>query len=364
MAAKKVLVAGGSGVVGYAAVKRFASSGEGEAIALSRRPPAQTFGAAFVPLDLSDAGACAAFAESHGDVTHLVYAAVHEQDSLIDGWRDDAQIDANDRMFRNLIDPLARSAKGLRHVTLMQGTKAYGVHVRKLANPAREGRSEMRAQPNFYWRQEDHLKAAAEGKPWAWTILRPVHIFGEAIGSSLNTIAAIGVYAAILKEEGRPLDFPGGAPRVSQAIDADILADAIAWAGESAAARNQTFNVANGDVFTWENVWPAIADALGMAPGAHAPLSLSAEMPKKAAVWDRVRRKHGLAAPDLDAFVRTSFQLTDYSFRYGLSEPETALVSTVKLHNAGFHREIDTEDMFRKWFRLFQERKLLPNPAA
>jgi hypothetical protein len=43
-----------------------------------------------------------------------------------------------------------------------------------------------------------------------------------------------------------------------------------------------------------------------------------------------------------------------------MAEPETALVSTVKLHTAGFHEEIDTEVMFRKWFRIFQERRLLP----
>ena len=43
-----------------------------------------------------------------------------------------------------------------------------------------------------------------------------------------------------------------------------MLARAIAWAGESEAARNEVFNVTNGDVFTWPNVWPAIADALGM----------------------------------------------------------------------------------------------------
>jgi hypothetical protein len=44
-------------------------------------------------------------------------------------------------------------------VTLLQGTKAYGVHVRPLSVPARENRSEMHEQPNFYWNQENHLRA-------------------------------------------------------------------------------------------------------------------------------------------------------------------------------------------------------------
>ena len=54
-------------------------------------------------------------------------------------------------MLRNLLDPLERYAKNLRHVTLLQGTKAYGVHVRPLSVPTRENRSEMHEQPNFYW---------------------------------------------------------------------------------------------------------------------------------------------------------------------------------------------------------------------
>jgi hypothetical protein len=46
---------------------------------------------------------------------------------------------------------------------------------------------------------------------------------------------------------------------VAQSHDLDLLARAIAWAGEAASARNEIFNITNGDVFVWENIWPAIA---------------------------------------------------------------------------------------------------------
>ena len=36
-------------------------------------------------------------------------------------------------MLRNLLDALQPAAKGLRHITLMQGTKAYGNRVRPLS---------------------------------------------------------------------------------------------------------------------------------------------------------------------------------------------------------------------------------------
>ena len=169
------------------------------------------------------------------DVTHLVYAALFELPGLVEGWRNEQQIATNDRMLRNLLGPVLRVAPGLRHVTLLQGTKAYGVHVRPLAVPAREGRSEMREQPNFYWAQEDFLRAAQAGRDWRFTILRPVLIVGEAIGGAMNLIPALGAHAAVMRERGPILPYPGGAERVSQAVDADLLARAIAWAGETTA---------------------------------------------------------------------------------------------------------------------------------
>jgi hypothetical protein len=37
-----------------------------------------------------------------------------------------------------------------------------------------------------------------------------------------------------------------------------------------------------------------------------------------------------------------------------------ALVSTIKLRQAGFAEMMDSEVMLRKWFRAMQERRLLP----
>ena len=141
-----------------------------------------------------------------------------------------------------------------------------------LTVPAREGRSEMYEQPNFYWAQENFLRGLQKGKAWHWSILRPVLIVGLAMGGAMDLIPPLGVYAAIMRERGREaLDYPGGAARVAQAVDVDLLARAIAWSGEAEAARNEAFNVTNGDVLVWENIWPAIADALGMKPGKAVP---------------------------------------------------------------------------------------------
>jgi nucleoside-diphosphate-sugar epimerase len=361
MTDKKVVVAGATGLVGSAALRHFGSTGKCQVVALSRRKPRDLHGARYLQIDLTDPAQCARTAPELQGATHLVYAALYEAPNLVDGWRDEGQIRINDLMLRNLMGTLEPVAPTLRHVALLQGTKAYGVHVRPLTVPAREGRSEMYQQPNFYWAQESFLRALQQGKNWHWSILRPVLIVGETIGGAMDLIPPLGVYATILREQGRALDYPGGAARVSQAVDVDLLARAIAWAGVAEAARNDAFNVTNGDVFTWENIWPAIADALDMKAGAAVPLSLAKTYPQWITPWEAIRRKYDLIAPGLEAFVGLSFQYADYSMRFGQTESgPPSIVSTVKINKAGFTEMMDTEDMFRKWFRHARTSRLLP----
>jgi nucleoside-diphosphate-sugar epimerase len=367
--AEHVLIAGASGVVGYAALKHYAAQAGVAVTAVSRRPPLETFQARRLAVDLADAAAARAALGEPGGVTRLVYAALHEKPGLIAGWREADQIDTNRRMLANTLSALEATSPELAHVTLLQGTKAYGAHVHAIPLPAREDRDEDRGVENFYWEQEALLRAEAERRGFAWTILRPQIIFGEALGAAMNLIPAIGAYAALLKADGEPLHFPGGGDTILEAVDADLLARVIDWAGRTPAARNQAFNVTNGDVFTWRGVWPAIAAALGMAVGEDRPMSLAQAMAGRAGDWDALRRAHGLAAPGLDAFVGQGFHYADFTMGYGRPAAAgtlagAALVSTVKLRQAGFCEAVDTEAMFRRFFRLFQEARLLPAPSG
>ncbi len=362
MTQKTVLVAGASGLVGYAAMRHFApASGTVSTFAISRRHPGDTCGARFVPVDLMDAAQSIAAIAQFADVTHVIYAALHERPGLIEGWREAEQIAINDRMLRNLLEPLTQVAPNLRHVSLLQGTKAYGVHARPMQFPAREGRSEARDVPNFYWNQEDYLREKQRGQPWSFSIFRPVLIVGYSQGSAMNVIPALGAYAAMLKEAGEPLYYPGGPGRVSQAIDADMLARCMAWAGDAATARNETFNVANGDVFSWPNVWPAVADAFGMKPGDAKTCFMEREIAPRESDWARIRERHKLVSPDLKSFVGLSFQYADYQMATGRAKPSPpSYSSTIKLMQAGFHEVMDTEAMLIKAIREFQDRRLLP----
>ncbi|MBI0579230.1 SDR family oxidoreductase [Neobacillus cucumis] len=358
---KKVLVVGASGLVGNAVMKHMARQRNISVVAVSRRMPSNTFGADFVSVDLTNQKECSEVFGKMAGITHIVYAALFEKQNLTSGWLEQDQIRINDQMLRNIFEPVERASKGtLTHVTLLQGTKAYGGHVRPFAVPAREGKSDARDIPNFYWAQEDYIRSKQQGKDWNWTIFRPQIIVGESIGSAMNIIPAIGVYASLLKEEGKPLYYPGQETAVMETVDADLLARAIDWAGDAGAASNEIFNITNGDIMVMKNIWPAIAEAFEMELGGSIPISLASEMPKRTDEWDQIRAKYNLASPNLREFVGQSFQFAD---RYLNDLHHPLLVSTVKLREAGFYEVFDTESMFKKWFRIFQEKRLLPSPS-
>ncbi len=347
--------------MGFAAAKHFAQRSGWKVIAVSRRLPEGLPGVELVSVDLTDRERCAEAFGRMRDVTHLVYAALFEKPGLIRGWRERDQMETNRLMLENLFEPLLGAARGLAHVTLLQGTKAYGAHLGPIAIPAKE-RQPRHVHENFYWLQEDYLRERQRGQAWTFTILRPQVIFGESLGSHMNLIPAIGVYGALLREAGRPLAFPGGPPWVREAVDADLLARACEWAATSPACANETFNINNGDVFEWRQIWPAIAETLGMDVGPDEPMSLAAALPPREGEWQAIVRRYGLRVPEhLADFVGQGFVYADAQFAYGAKRPPpTTLVSTIKARQAGFDECMDTEDMFRKWFRRFQELRWLP----
>ena len=356
-----MLVVGASGVVGRAAIERFGHLDEWDVIGVSRRLPHEIEGVGLRSIDLLDTEQCADAFASMPEVTHVVYTALSEAPGLVPGWRDRAQMQRNLTMLRNVLDPLCRSARSLEHISLLQGTKAYGVHLEVTPIPARE-RWPRHPHENFYFLQEDHLRAAQRDATFTFTIWRPQVVYGESFASPMNLIPAIGAYAAVLRESGEPLAFPGGATGLTEAVDADLLAEAFEWATHCAAARNETFNITNGDVFSWRDAWPAIAESLGMDIGPDRPLSLADEMPRRAGEWAAIVDRYRLRSPRaLDAFVGDSFVYADMLFHHGSDVVRPpALVSTIKLRQAGFGACIDTEDMFRKWFERFRHRRLLP----
>lgn len=368
MAGGTVLVAGASGLVGSAALRRFASLPGWDVVGVSRRPPQQVEGATFVPLDLADAAACASVAAQFRNVTHLVYAALHEVPGLFSGWVEEESIERNGAMLRNLFEPLSAAARGLKHVSLLHGTKAYGIHHPSIGPagvsiPLRE-REPRRAHRNFYFVQEDYLREKQRSADWALTVFRPTVIYGDAWGNNMNPIPVLAAYAALLRDAGEPLHFPGrpGHQGLREAVDVDIVASALAWAAESASAAGGTFNLTNGDVFTWDNVWPAIAESMGMEAGEHRPVRLAEFIPANQERWSALVRKHALRALEqvLDFVGYNSLVYTDMLLSGAPAPSNPLLNSTIAARQAGFQDCMDSEDMFRKWFRRLQDERVIP----
>jgi hypothetical protein len=109
-------------------------------------------------------------------------------------------------------------------------------------------------------------------------------------------------------------------------------------------------------------VWPVIAEAMGMPVGDHRPTELLHELPDRAAQWSALVDRFGLRSPTniLDFVGYNSLVYAD-GLLSGQDPPGgPVLNSTIALRLAGFHDCMDTEDMFRKWFRRIQEQRMVP----
>ena len=336
---RKVVVAGALGVVGRAVVEHLDERGEHPIVGLSRRRPDFASGADFVAVDLRNPAGSAAALAPHADATHLVYAALHEKPELIRGWFDPDQIETNRRMLENTLDALP----SLEHVTLLQGTKAYGAHLgAPIRVPARED-APHREHANFYWEQEDLLRERAARLGFRFTIFRPQVVLGVASGSAMNPVATLGAFALLRRELGLPLVHPGHPHALTECTDARLQARAIEWAFDAESAVDETFNVTNGDVVVWSELFPALARAFEMELGDPEPIRLAQVMPQHAMLWRQLAQRERLVEPDLEALIGLSWQYADALWANPELPERPALVSTIKLREAGFADCIDTE---------------------
>ena len=274
------LVAGCTGIVGRAILETLNVSEQWHAMGLARRPDPSA-GGKLVSVDLTDPVSLRDVLEDLETVTHLFYAAYQ-----VGNTRDD-EVAPNLAMLTNLVEAVESVAGGLQRILLMQGSKWYGSHLGPYQTPARED-DPRHPSALFYYDQQDWIVERQQGKSWAWVSLRPHGIWGYAIGSQLNMMNAIAVYATLLKHMGLPLYFPGKSAAYSaiyQMTDAQHLAKASLWAMTSPDTVNQSFNITNGDLIRWKYAWPLIAEWFGMEEGSERPVDLAMFASDKDTMW-------------------------------------------------------------------------------
>ncbi|MBS1692561.1 MAG: SDR family oxidoreductase [Actinobacteria bacterium] len=346
------VVAGAHGVIGGAVTRALAKSGAA-VVTVARRGPVRHDGAAVgahVAVDLLDAAGTVAALSAHRDIDTAVYAAYVEKPTMSETVR------PNVAMLTNLLDALVAGGNPLRRVVLIGGGKSYGEHLGHYKTPAKECDPRFLG-PIFYNDQEDVLFEHAERHGYTATVLRPDAVIGPSIGSPMNMLSGIAVYATVCKAAGVPLRFPGtpGAwTALHQATDARVVADAAVWALDAVSADGAVFNVTNGDNFRWQHLWPDIAAAFDMGTAAPQPMSLGEQMADKARTWDRIVAEHGLVP-------LTLAQAVSWPFVDGWFATDCDMVqSTIKIRQAGFTGCIDTHQSFVENIDMLRTMRLIP----
>lgn len=95
----------------------------------------------------------------------------------------------------------------------------------------------------------------------------PNDVIGFAKGNFMNLGTALGPYVAVTKELGTELILPGS-ERFHVGFDSftrsKLHARFCVWAALEPHAAGQAFNVVNGDVESWQMLWPKMAKRFGL----------------------------------------------------------------------------------------------------
>jgi nucleoside-diphosphate-sugar epimerase len=343
---RKAVVVGALGVIGRYIVEKLASLPDWEVVGLSRRKGEDRDRVRYLSVDLLSAK------PSVEDATHVFYAAFQPAPGAAADYA--KNIPANRDMLIHSVSQLAKQSEKLERVVLVTGTKYYGSHLGPYKTPAKE--SDPRHEgPNYYFDQVDWLADFQRGKRWSWTELRPQTLCGFAPGTAMSIVPVIAVYAAICKELGQPLRFPGTAWRsLYQVTESAHFAEAALWAATEPRCANQAYNITNGDYFRWCNVWPRIAEVFALPPGNPEKISLVETMADKAPLWEKMVQKHGLQPYRFDQIAAWPFG--DYVFSCNWD----VMSDLTKSREHGFQRVVDSEEMFVRLLRRFREERIVP----
>jgi nucleoside-diphosphate-sugar epimerase len=349
------LVVGASGIVG-SNLARYLRTRGWQVYGLARRPPSTLEGVTPLAADLLDPASL-----------RVALQGLHPTDVFLGVWlrqqTEAENIRVNRAMVRNVLDALS-PAGSVRHVALVTGLKhylgpfdAYGKG-RLPATPFREDQPRLDLE-NFYYAQEDEVFAAAARDGFGWSVHRPHTIIGYAVGNAMNMGVTLAVYATICREAGLPFLFPGSAAQwngLTDMTDARLLARHLEWAATTPAARDQAFNVVNGDVFRWNWMWTRLADWFGLQPAPYPGegMPLERQLADAGPIWTGIARRHNLRVTDLSLV--TSAWHTDAD----LGRPIEVVTDMSRSRKLGFREYQATDDSFFDLFTRLRDERIIP----
>jgi nucleoside-diphosphate-sugar epimerase len=347
---KTALVVGANGVIGTNLINHLLDLEDWNVIGLSRRGGTDRGKLKYVAIDLLDPGQCKDKLSGLKEVTHIFYAAFQDRPT----WAE--LVPPNLAMLVNVTEAIEQVASNLLHISLMQGYKVYGAHLGPFKTPARESDG-GHMPPEFNVDQQQFLEMRQQGKQWTWSAIRPSVVAGTALGNPMNLVVVIAVYASISKELGLPLRFPGkpGAyDKLLEMTDAGLLAKATVWAATNGQCANQAFNITNGDLFRWNELWPRIARYFGIESAPPLQMSLQTVMADKAPLWKRIQEKYNLNMHSYEELSSWTFGDAVFAWDYDFFADGT------KARRLGFHEFVDTEQMFYGLLDELKAKKVIP----
>jgi nucleoside-diphosphate-sugar epimerase len=344
------LVVGANGVIGSNLIDYLHNLEDWKIIGLSRRGGIDTEKTNYIAVDLLDIVDCYDKLKGLSAITHIFYAAYQDRSN----WAD--LVAPNLAMLTNVINVIEPLATSLKHVSLMQGYKVYGAHLGPFKTPAKESDA-GHMPPEFNIDQQQFLERMQQGKSWNWSAIRPSVVGGTALGNPMNLVLAIAIYATISKELGLPLRFPGKSGayhKLLELTDSGLLAKATVWAATQSQCANQAYNITNGDLFRWEELWPKLANYFQMEIAPPLQMPLQTVMADKEVLWQTIQEKYNLSKHsyhDLSSWAFSDFVFAwDYDF----------FSDATKARQAGFHEYVDTEMMFYQLFDQLREKRIIP----
>lgn len=347
---KIAVVVGARGVIGGNLIEHLEATGEWTIIGLSRRGGPNSARTRHISVDLLDEHDAAAKLGGLREVTHIFYAAYQDRAS----WAE--LVPPNLAMLVNTVSAIEPASEGLEHISLMQGYKVYGAHLGPFKTPARET-DPPHMPPEFNVDQQQFLEERQRGKRWTWSAIRPSVVCGFGLGNPMNLALSIATYATISKKLQVPLRFPGKPGAYTSLIemtDAGLLAEATVWAATTPECANQAFNINNGDLFRWQEMWPKIAAFFELDVAPPLPMSLDVVMADKKPVWDEIVEEYQLEPTSYSDV--SSWAFGDFVFAWDYD----VIADGSKARRFGFHRYVDSEAMFLDIFSDLRRRKIIP----
>lgn len=171
-------------------------------------------------------------------------------------------VSMNKTLLSNFLDALTVTNNIPRTVLLQLGAKYYGLHLGPGSPPYEETCPRVSLEPNFYYVQEDFVKAWADKYNSSWITTRPSHIAGAVADNAMNFVLPLAIYATVQKYLNRPLEFPSDLKAWENTVaisSARMNAHLAEWAVLTPAARNGSFNACDDSAFTWAQLWPRLA---------------------------------------------------------------------------------------------------------